>query len=157
MTKTAKICSGDQIGVRYRILLTDGSEVESSGEEVVTLVVGSEQLPDPVSERLVGRAVGECFKVAIGAADEAFGSYDPQNVQAMGQAQFQQIGIPEVGALVEFALPDGEPVAGHVVRVGDEEVLVDFNHPLAGRDCIYEIEIVEAGSGRGVPESRGDY
>ncbi|HCV21630.1 MAG TPA: peptidylprolyl isomerase, partial [Gammaproteobacteria bacterium] len=50
----------------------------------------------------------------------------------------------EKGALVEFDLPTGEAVAGRIIAVADDDVTVDFNPPLSGRDFRYQIEILAA-------------
>jgi FKBP-type peptidyl-prolyl cis-trans isomerase SlpA len=60
----------------------------------------------------------------------------------IAREKFSERVQPDLGALVEFELPDGESIAGHVVGISDDGVSVDFNHPLIGRDCVYEIAIV---------------
>jgi len=99
-------------------------------------------LPEVVAQALVGKNSGERFRIEISGSDEAFGAYDLQNTQVIAREKFGEQVQPDLGALVEFELPDGESIAGHVVGISDDGVSVDFNHPLIGRDCVYEIAIV---------------
>ena len=142
MTEPKGIATGDRVELHYRVLLADDTEVENSGEQAVSLIVGSTDLPEVVAQALVGKNSGERFRIEISGSDEAFGAYDLQNTQVIAREKFSEQVQPDPGALVEFELPDGESIAGHVVGISDDGVSVDFNHPLIGRDCVYEIEIV---------------
>jgi FKBP-type peptidyl-prolyl cis-trans isomerase SlpA len=154
MTEPQGIAAGDRVELHYRVLLADDTEIENSGEQAVTLIVGSTDLPEVVAQALIGKNAGERFRIEISGSDEVFGAYDSQNTQVIAWEKFTEQVQPELGALVEFTLPDGESIAGHVIGISDDGVSVDFNHPLVGRDCIYEIKIVEVGQGRVKPESR---
>jgi FKBP-type peptidyl-prolyl cis-trans isomerase SlpA len=148
MTERRGIATGDRIELHYRVLLADDTEVENSGEQVVSLIVGSADLPEVVTQALVGRNSGERFRIEISGSDEVFGAYDSQNTQVIAREKFSEQVQPDLGALVEFKLPDGESIAGHVVGINDDGVSVDFNHPLVGRDCVYEITIIATDKGK---------
>ena len=142
MTEPKGIATGDRVELHYRVLLTDDTEVENSGEQAVSLIVGSADLPEVVTQALVGKNSGERFRIEISGSDEVFGAYDSQNTQVIAREKFSEQVQPDLGALVEFELPDGESIAGHVIGISDDSVSVDFNHPLVGRDCVYEIVII---------------
>ena len=142
MTEPKGIATGDRVKLHYRVLLADDTEVENSGEQAISLIVGSNDLPEVVAQALVGKYSGERFRIEISGSDEVFGAYDPQNTQVIAREKFTEQVKPDLGALVEFKLPDGESIAGHVIGINDDGVSVDFNHPLVGRDCVYEIAII---------------
>ena len=143
MTERKGIATGDRVELHYRVLLADDdTEVENSGEQAASFIVGSTDLPDVVAQALVGKNSGERFRIDISGSDEVFGAYDPQNTQMIAREKFSEQVQPDLGALVEFELPDGESIAGHVIGISDDGVSVDFNHPLVGRDCVYEIAII---------------
>ena len=148
MTERRGIVTGDRVELHYRVLLTDDTEVENSGEQAVSLIVGSADLPEVVTQALVGKNSGERFRIEISGSDEVFGAYDSQNTQVIEREKFSEQVQPDLGALVEFELPDGESIAGHVIGISDDSVSVDFNHPLVGRDCVYEIVIIATDKGK---------
>jgi FKBP-type peptidyl-prolyl cis-trans isomerase SlpA len=148
MTERRGIAIGDRVELHYRVLLADDTEVENSGEQAVSLIVGSADLPEVVAQALVGRNSGERFRIEIDGSDEVFGAYDSQNTQVIARKKFSEQVQPDLGALVEFKLPDGESIAGHVIGISDDGVSVDFNHPLVGRDCVYEIVIIATDKGK---------
>ena len=148
MTERRGIVTGDRVELHYRVLLTDDTEVENSGEQAVSLIVGSADLPEVVTQALVGKNSGERFRIEISGSDEVFGAYDFQNTQVIAREKFSEQVQPDLGALVEFELPDGESIAGHVIGISDDSVSVDFNHPLVGRDCVYEIVIIATDKGK---------
>ncbi|KAA3633358.1 MAG: hypothetical protein DWQ08_02040 [Proteobacteria bacterium] len=85
--------------------------------------------------------VGDVCDFTIAAAEAAFGHYNPDNRHTVARDSFDGVNC-EPGALVEFELPNGERVSGRVHSVDGDEVLVDFNHPLAGRDVHCRIQLV---------------
>jgi len=133
----------DRILIRYRILDAAGLVLEDSGEVPVAITVGDGSLPTHVQNALLGRKIDEDIRIEVDAADEAFGRYDESKIQPLPRSQFGDFREIEAGMLLEFALPDGEGVAGCITHVAEDEVTVDFNHPLIGRDCVYEMHLVE--------------
>ncbi len=133
----------DRILIRYRILDAVGLVLEDSGEAPVAITVGDGSLPTLVENALYGQKIEEDIRIEVDAADEVFGRYDESKIQPLPRNQFGDFGEVEAGMLLEFALPDGEGVAGCITHVAEDEVTVDFNHPLIGLDCVYEIHLVE--------------
>ena len=133
----------DKILVRYRVLDAAGTILEASRQTSVEIGIGWGSLPHLVENALLGRGMEDHVSVEIGAEDEAFGAYDQTKIQSLPSSQFEGFGAVESGMLLEFALPDGEGVAGCVTQVAEDENTVDFNHPLIGRDCVYELDLVE--------------
>ncbi|HCK76056.1 MAG TPA: hypothetical protein DHW07_02810 [Gammaproteobacteria bacterium] len=132
----------DRLAIRYRILDQNGVVVEDSDDEPVVISLGDNILPSAVNQALLGQRVGDELRLSINASDEAFGSYDENMIQLLARNEFADVGEISVGMLLEFSMPNGEALAGYVTAIDDEEVSVDFNHPLIGRDCVYEICLV---------------
>ena len=135
--------ANDKILVRYRVLDAAGTILEDSRQTSVEIVIGEGSLPHLVENALLGRVMEDHVSVEIGAEDEAFGAYDQTKIQSLSSSKFEGFGAVESGMLLEFTLPDGEGVAGCVTHVAENEITVDFNHPLIGRDCVYEMDLVE--------------
>ena len=137
------IRDSDKILVRYRVLDAAGTILEDSRQTSVEIVIGEGSLPHLVENALLGRVMEDHVSVEIGAEDEAFGAYDQTKIQSLSSSKFEGFGAVESGMLLEFTLPDGEGVAGCVTHVAENEITVDFNHHLVGRDCVYEMDLVE--------------
>ncbi|KZY20611.1 peptidylprolyl isomerase, partial [Alcanivorax sp. HI0035] len=75
-------------------------------------------------------------------AKKAFGEYNDENVQHFTRDTFAQYDTLEPGMVLSFADAAGGELPGVISRVEDEWVFVDFNHPLAGRDLTFEVEII---------------
>jgi len=136
---TAK--SGDTVRVHYKGTLSDGSEFDSSeGRDPLEFVVGSGQVIPGFDNAVVGLEPGETITVTIPAA-EAYGEHDERGLQHFPHDAFPS--PPEVGWALELSGPDGQRVPAIVAEVGEDAVTLDFNHPLAGQDLTFDIELVE--------------
>ena len=134
--------ANDRILIQYRVLDAAGKVLEDSRQTPVEITIGEGNLPYIVESTLLGRKVKEHICIEITASDEAFGAFDQTKIQPLPSSQFEGFGAVEPGMLLEFSLPDGEGVAGCVTEVAESEITVDFNHPLIGRNCIYEMDLV---------------
>lgn len=95
-----------------------------------------------VEEALIGMTVGEKKTVTI-KSDDAFGAYDAEQVSAVPRDQFPDDIDPQVGDNFELLNDDGDGMVVSVIDVNDTEVTLDANHPLAGEDLIFDVEMVE--------------
>lgn len=141
MSEHKTVEPGRTVAIHYALTLDDGTEVASSrGEEVLRFTIGDGTLIEGLERLLHGLAPGErrTFQVA---PDDAYGRPDPANVQVVPLEQFAGMEL-EPGLIIGFDTPSGEELPGTVLEVGDDGVKVDFNHPLAGRDLTFEVEVV---------------
>ncbi len=132
---------GDTVQVHYRGTLSDGTEFDSSeGNEPLEFTVGSGQVI-PGFDNAVQEMdeVGETRTVTI-PADEAYGQRVEDATQQIPLEAFPE--RPQVGWIVELTTPEGEQVQAVVTEVGELTATIDFNHPLAGQDLTFEIELV---------------
>ena len=132
---------GDKVSVHYRGTLADGSEFDSSeGREPLEFVVGSGQVIPGFDAAVIGLEPGDKVTVTIPAA-EAYGDHNPEGLQQFPVSAFPS--PPEVGWAVELQGPNGERVPATIVEIADDQVTLDFNHPLAGQDLTFALELVE--------------
>jgi peptidylprolyl isomerase len=163
---TAK--KGDKVRINYTGTLEDGSVFDTTIKESgccedddcgcddtgcddegcgcetgpMDLTIGAEEFFTQVEEALVGMAPGEKKTVTI-PAEDAFGEYDEEEVFSISRDQLTGDIVPEVGMELELTGDDDEPVEVTVVEVTEDTLTVDANHPLAGEDITYEIELLE--------------
>ena len=135
----------------YRVLLADGRVIESSGANPESVCLGEGALPAKLEETFAGRHLGEAYHIDIDAEEQVFGVADDDNTIVFPLSEFPAGVEPVVGALLEFDLTCDDVSAGRVIRVEGQEVLMDFNHPLIGKNLRYEIKIVAVQAG-----SKGD-
>ena len=134
--------AGNLITLHYRVATGDDTELVSTfGSTPATLQLGSGELAPPLEHCLIGVAVGERH-VFLLDAEQAFGPHNPQLTQRMPRAALPSNASPELHGLIEFASPAGDKFTGIVRELDDEAVLVDFNHPLAGKPVRFEIQII---------------
>ena len=105
------------------------------------LEVASGELAPPLEHCLIGVNVGERH-VFLLEPDQAFGSHNPQLTQRMARTALPPDSNPELHGLIQFAAPNGDKFTGIVRELDDEAVLVDFNHPLAGKPVRFEVQII---------------
>ena len=140
MTETVR--AGNLITLHYRVATGDGTELVSTFDATpATLQLGSGELAPTLEHCLIGVAVGERH-VFLLDADQAFGSHNPQLTQRVPRSALPPDASPELHGLIEFAAPGGGKFTGIVRELDAAAVLVDFNHPLAGKPVRFEVEII---------------
>ncbi len=128
--------------MQFHLALEDGTEVDSTGNgEPLEFTMGDGTLHEHLESHLLGLRAGDRERFLLGP-EEAFGFRDPDNVHAMPRAEFPAEMNLEPGMVIEFDTPSGEAIPGTLTEVGEASVAIDFNHPLAGRNLVFEVEIV---------------
>ena len=140
MTETVR--AGNLITLHYRVATGDDTELVSTFDSTpAPLQLGSGELAPPLEHCLIGINVGERH-VFLLAAEQAFGRHNPQLAQRMARSALPPGASPELHGLIEFVAPGGDKFTGIVRELDDAAVLVDFNHPLAGKPVRFEVEII---------------
>lgn len=135
--------AGDTVAIHYTGTLADGSQFDSSeGRDPLRFTLGSGQIIAGLDAAITGMSQGEKKSVTIAAA-EAYGDHRPEAVQAVPRAQIPAEIPLEVGGGLQVQTPDGQTIPVTVTSVTDEEVTLDANHPLAGKDLTFAVELVE--------------
>ena len=134
---------GDRVRVHYRGTLSDGKEFDSSqGREPLEFVLGSGQVIPGFEQAILGMNAGESKTVVIVAA-EAYGPHRPEMTQEIPRSAIpSDIELSE-GLVLQAQSPEGRTLSFSVVSFDEERVKVDGNHPLAGQDLTFELELVE--------------
>ena len=141
------IQEGSFLTLHYRLAGPDGADVVSTfAGAPATLSLGVGQLAPAIERRLLGLAEGARGSFAL-AAGEAFGERSPALLQRVKLDLLRRLGQPDtdyaVGDVVRFPTPGGEGAYAGVVReVGEDWLLFDFNHPLAGQPVTFEVEVI---------------
>lgn len=135
--------SGDTVKVHYTGKLEDGTVFDTSVEdEPLEFTVGSGMVIPGFEQAVVGMAPGET-KVEKITADEAYGPYQQEMVMQVEREAMPADFEPEVGQQLEIQRPGGEVIQVVITDVNEGAVTLDANHPLAGMDLIFEIELLE--------------
>lgn len=138
----AAIKAGDTVFIHYTGTLTDGTEFDSSkGRDPLEFTVGSGMVIKGMDDGLLGMDVGEKKRLEIPAA-EAYGPINPDNRIAVPRDQLPEDIPVEVGLMLQMQGPQGQAVPVTIVEVTETEVTLDANHALAGKDLIFDIEVV---------------
>jgi FKBP-type peptidyl-prolyl cis-trans isomerase SlpA len=138
---------GSFLTLHYRLAGPDGADIINTfADKPATLSLGAGELAPAMEARLLGLSEGTrtAFELAPG---EAFGQRNPDLVQRVKRGLLDELGDPDerysVGDVVQFPTPDGQGAYAGVVReVGDESLLFDFNHPLAGQPVVFEVQLI---------------
>ncbi len=139
---TAIVQPDSLLTLHYRIANDDDIALVSTFDSSpATLQLGNGELAPPLEQCLIGIIPGERH-VFLLDPNQAFGSHNPQLVQRIGIADLPAGTTPELHGLIEFSSLAGESFTGMVRELDNEAVLVDFNHPLAGRPIRFEVEII---------------
>lgn len=134
---------GCEVVMRYTLSLEDGTVVETTtGYEPMRFSLGDGTLIDGLESVLYGLKAGDKQCVSIEPRD-GFGFADVGNIHVMPRSEFADDILLEEGLIIGFSTPAGEQVPGTIVAVEEDQVQVDFNHPLAGRTVIFDVEILE--------------
>ncbi len=135
--------TGDTVRIHYTGRLDDGSEFDSSlGREPMEITLGQAGVIPAFEAAVIGMAVGESRTVSIAAAD-AYGPHREDGVQEVERSTIPAGVDLEIGTLLQARGPENKPVVVTVVAMTDDKVTLDANHPLAGRDLTFDIEMVE--------------
>jgi len=140
-----EILPGCPVTLHLSIALEDGTEAISTfGEEPVELTMGDGTLQPGLELALYGLRPGDTQTLSL-LPEQAYGLRDPGLIQYMPVTDFEASFTPEIGQIIAFSLPNGEEAAGSVINIDEGRVEVDFNHPLAGHEISFRVEILDVG------------
>jgi FKBP-type peptidyl-prolyl cis-trans isomerase 2 len=138
-----QVKSGDKIKVHYHGRLTNGETFDKSeGREPLEFEVGSGMVIKGFDDGVTGMAVGDKKTINI-PADEAYGPTNPDMIVDMPKDRFPKDMEIEVGMPLSMSDGQGQQFQVVVAEVQEEVVILDANHPLAGEDLIFDLELVE--------------
>jgi FKBP-type peptidyl-prolyl cis-trans isomerase 2 len=138
-----EVKTGDTVRIHYTGRLDDGTVFDTSHDrEPLEFTVGSGQIIPGLDAALPGMNVGEEKTVEVPCAD-AYGEHDPNGRQEIPREQIPEHIPLDVGTALQMQLPDGRTMPVTVAQVDEANVVLDANHPLAGKDLTFDVEMVE--------------
>jgi len=133
---------GDKVQVHYTGKLDDGTVFDTSQQrDPIEFVIGQRQVIPGFEEAVVGMTPGDSKSATI-PADQAYGPRRDEMVAEIGRDQLPEQIEPAVGLSLELHQANGQVIPTRIVEVSDSSVKVDANHPLAGRDLTFDLELV---------------
>lgn len=139
----SQVKANDTVRVHYTGKLTDGRVFDSSLErEPLEFTMGKGQLIPGFEKGILDMKVNEKKTVNI-PVDEAYGDSRPELIQEVDKSQLPDDIKPEIGMGLVSKSPDGQEMNLVVKEVKEESIVVDANHPLAGQDLVFDLEVIE--------------
>lgn len=136
-----KIAQGLKVTLHFSLKLDDGQVVDSNfAGKAASLVIGDGNLPAGFEQFLLGMQAGETGSFTV-SPEHAFGQINPNNVQEMKRSTFNSDITLEEGMIVSFADAAKTELPGVIKRFDADKVVVDFNHPLAGKTLQFDVQI----------------
>ena len=133
---------GDTVHVHYKGTLDDGTEFDSSeGSEPIVFTIGAGQVIPGFEDAIEGMSAGDRKTEKI-AAGNAYGERRDELVFTVPREQMPEGTDVEVGDMLRVGFPDGSNAAVQVAALDEQSVTLDANHPLAGKNLTFELELV---------------
>ena len=139
----AEAKTGDTVKVHYKGTLEDGTVFDQSEEGgPLEFTIGEGQIIPGFEEAVLGMNPGESVEVTL-SPENAYGERREDLVAAIERAELPDDLQPEVGQMLRVQTGGGQSMVVRIAELDEETVTLDGNHPLAGRDLSFEIELLE--------------
>lgn len=137
------IGEGVQVTLHFSLSLESGEVIDSNFEgEPVTFTVGDGNMLPGFESALFGMKRGEEHDLVV-PPEQGFGMHNPENIQEFPRAQFPDDVDLKEGLMISFTDAQNNEIPGVVTEVDEATVTVDFNHPLAGREILFSVRILD--------------
>ena len=138
----SKAENGKKVKVHYTGKLTDGTVFDSSeGREPLEFVLGQGSMIKGFENAVMGLGLGDKTSATL-KPDEAYGERNNDLIFNFAKEKFPEDIKPQVGMKLNMQTAQGQPVPVEVKEVADDHVVLDANHPLAGKELVFDIELV---------------
>lgn len=139
----AQAKTGDKVRVNYTgSLKEEGTTFDSTEEEPFEFTLGEDRVISGFEKAVIGMEEGETETVSI-SSEDAYGPHIEDNIITIDPSQLPSNIDPQVGMMLQLRTDEGKTTNAIITDITDEEVTLDGNHPLAGNDLVFEIELVE--------------
>jgi len=136
------IKKGDKVKVDYTGTLEDGTVFDTSeGKQPLEFEAGSGQLIKGFDDAVIGMEQGEEKEIKI-SPEEAYGDIKPELLKKIPKEQLPKEPEPKAGMTLLMKTPDGKQFPAKITEVGESEITIDLNHPLAGKTLNFKFKIV---------------
>ncbi|MCB5162050.1 FKBP-type peptidyl-prolyl cis-trans isomerase [Marinomonas algarum] len=134
------VTAESRVTLHFELSLEDGQIVDSNFSKTpASFMFGDGSLLPAFEKALLGMSVGQEASFTM-APEDSFGVHNESNIQRISRTQFSM--DLEEGMVVSFADVSKNELPGVIAEIGEKEVLVDFNHPLAGRSLTFRVQII---------------
>lgn len=138
----SQVKTDDNVKVHYTGKLANGEVFDSSeGREPLAFQVGKGQMIPGFENGVMDMKLNEKKTITIPAA-EAYGEVREELIQSVPKSQLPETITPEVGMGLVSRTPEGQEIQLVIKEVNENDIVVDANHPLAGKELTFEIEVV---------------
>ena len=139
--KEMTVSSGKQVSIEYTLSLEDLEVIDSNvGSEPLTFTHGADQIIPGLDNALEGMKIGDSKQVTVNA-EEGYGAIDQNAFKEVKKEQIPQ-GALKVGAQLQARDPNGRTVNLRVAEIKDKTVVLDANHPLAGKTLYFDVKVL---------------
>lgn len=135
------IKKGQKVSLEYTVFLEDGTQIDSNvGEDPLVFVLGENQVFPALEYALMGLQVGETKQILLAPED----AYGPVVSDAYREVDLEAVPISYryEGAILGVQDPQGGVFPIRIHKIKDEKVVLDFNHPLAGRSLKFDVKVI---------------
>ncbi|HMF31719.1 MAG TPA: peptidylprolyl isomerase [Candidatus Lokiarchaeia archaeon] len=139
--------AGNEVKVTYTGTLDDGTVFDTTdahGGEPLCFIVGSGQIIKGFDDAVLGMEAGDEKEIRL-EPEDAYGQPDPRLVLAIPLDRFPPDLTPEVGMMLHLSSPDGDQIQAMISEVGEDQITLDLNPPLAGKVLNFKIKVEEFG------------
>jgi FKBP-type peptidyl-prolyl cis-trans isomerase SlpA len=138
-----QVTENSTVKVNYTGKLADGQVFDSSeGKEPIEFTLGQGQLIPGFEKGLIDMKLNEKKTISM-PKEDAYGEINQALIQEVNKSELPQEMEPKVGMGLVSKSPDGQEMNLMVIEVKEESIVIDGNHPLAGKDLIFDLEVVE--------------
>ena len=128
--------------LNYSIALTDGTVIGSNfDDDALQIAMSSGDITEGMELAIFGLEEGDSQTLTL-TAEQGFGVRDEENIHDMPLSDFPEDIPPEIGLSYSFESPEGDEIPGTVTSLKNDSVEIDFNHPLAGQEIVFRVEIL---------------
>ncbi len=136
-----KIAANSFVGINYKLTDDNGAVIDSSeGQAPLNYIHGKQQIISGLEKELLGKSTGDKLSVKILAKD-GYGERDDDLIQEIPRDRFEGTDNLELGMQFEVGTPEGGLIVT-VVKIDNDVITVDGNHPLAGQNLNFDVEVV---------------
>ena len=141
-TSHPEVKKDSTVTMHFSLALANGTPVDGTLDgEPMTFTMGDGSMIDAFEQVILGLGAGDKQQVSLDPRD-TFGFPEEENKHWMKKSEFDLDIKLEEGLIIEFSTPSGEQIPGILMEIAEDEVLVDFNHPLAGHEVVFSVEIL---------------
>jgi FKBP-type peptidyl-prolyl cis-trans isomerase SlyD len=136
---------GTVVSLQYTLSGEDGKTIESNkGKEPLKYTHGNQQIVPGLEKGLAGMKMGEERRVKV-APEEGYGPVDPKGFQEFPKDKIPPDGL-KVGAMLMAKSPEGQTVPVRVHEIKEKTVVLDLNHPMAGKTLVFDVKVLDVQS-----------